>query len=232
MKLIVFSDIHGNSYALDAFTKKINDMAYDYLIFCGDIFGYYYNQKEVIERLSCLKNLIWLKGNHDEYFLKLYDKEVSSDSYIQNYGHSYENVHLRFTREEAAIIAAHDAQYVLQEEHCRIGIFHGAPDNKLEGRLYPNTSIRDEEEYKQYDIVILGHTHCRMVRTLGHTLIINSGSLGQPRDGSGYGFACVDTELRTVTFENVYFEQKLLYEQIDSYDKNLMKLKSVLERRK
>ena len=156
---------------------------------------------------------------------------LSSDYYIQNYGHSYENVNARFTRKEAEIISAHDAKYVLQTDHCKIGIFHGTPDDNLEGRLYPNTCIKNQEEYKKYDIVILGHTHCRMIRHLENTLIINSGSLGQPRDGNGYGFACIDTDSRIVEFENIFFDEKLLYNQIDQYDENLIKLKAVLERR-
>ena len=96
MKLVVFSDIHGNSYALDAFLKKIKTISYDYLVFCGDIFGYYYNQKEIIRKLSEMDGLIWLKGNHDAYFLEIYQRNVNAEYYIEQYGHSYDDIRKRY----------------------------------------------------------------------------------------------------------------------------------------
>ncbi len=231
MRLIVFSDIHGNSYTLDSFFEKIKEIDYDVLIFCGDIFGYYYNQKQIIEKLAARKDLVWLKGNHDQYFLDIYNGKVEREYYIQNYGHSYEGLRERYGERDVALIDSHPSEYVLMVGDCKVGIFHGTPENSLEGRLYPDKPILNHEKYEDYDIVILGHTHCRMLRTEGETLVVNSGSLGQPRDGSGYGFAMIDTELRTASFHNVEIDEKRLYSQIDMYDPDLSKLKEVLERR-
>ena len=179
MRLVIFSDLHGNSLALDAFLKKIEKLSYDRLIFCGDIFGYYYNQKTIIRTLSAINGLIWLKGNHDAYFQRIYEG-----------------------KEDA------------------------------EGKLYPDKPVQNPEEYQKYDIVILGHTHCRMERMEGSTWIVNSGSLGQPRDGNGYGFAVMDTALRQVEFQTVEIDQPRLYAQINQYDPHLTKLKEVLERKR
>ena len=54
MRLIIFSDLHGNSYALDAFLSQIKEEPYDYLVFCGDIFGYYYDQHEIMMIIFCV----------------------------------------------------------------------------------------------------------------------------------------------------------------------------------
>ncbi len=230
MRLLIFSDIHGNSDALDALFDKMQDLEFDKIIFCGDIFGYYYNQKKIIEKLLTLKNLVWVNGNHDEYFLKLYRGDIDAQYYIENYGHSYDHIHSVYDDDDANIIASHSSQAVLDVGKCKIGIFHGTPDNQLEGRLYPNTAINNHKIYQKFDIVILGHTHCRMVRLDGSTLIINPGSLGQPRDGSGYGYCILDTNYMSVIFGNVQFDQTRLYGQIDQYDPELKKLKYVLER--
>ena len=232
MKLVVFSDIHGNSFALDAFLTKLKSIEYDYLIFCGDIFGYYYNQSQIIEKLSEQRNLIWLKGNHDEYFVKLFYGKLEAAGYIENYGHSYEKLTERFTQKEVQLIESLASEYVLSIDNYKIGIFHGTPENPLEGRLYPDMHSVRESFYLPYDIVILGHTHCRMNRTIGTTAVLNPGSLGQPRDGSGFGFAVINTKSRTIDFQNVSFDQRLLYAQIDFYDSGLSKLKDVLERRR
>ncbi len=232
MKLVVFSDIHGNLPALDAFLEKIETLSYDALVFCGDIFGYYYHQKEIIERLSRLDGLIWLKGNHDEYFLRLYHGMSDEKQYIQKYGHSYANVRKRFHEEEARLIDRHKPEHQMECNGCRIGIFHGTPENSLEGRLYPDRFVSNPDDYRNYDLVILGHTHCRMLRKEQNTLIVNSGSLGQPRDGNGFGYAVVDTESLQAEFGEVTIDRKRLYREIDRYDPDLTKLKEVLERRK
>lgn len=232
MRLLVFSDLHGNSYALDAFLERIQNEEYDRKIFCGDIFGYYYNQHEIIKKLAQMDDLIWLKGNHDDYFLRLFCGIEEEEDYVEHYGHSYRDVRRRFTRRECDRIAACRSEYVIAGEDCQIGIFHGTPQDSLEGRLYPKDSITDPEEYRQYDIVILGHTHCRMERSVGDTLVVNSGSLGQPRDGNGFGYAVIDTVGKKVRFETIPLDTTELYRQIDRYDAGLLKLKGVLERRK
>lgn len=236
MKLVLFSDIHGNADALNVFLCQIQNLTYDHVIFCGDIFGYYYDQKKIIKMLSDMSGLIWLKGNHDVYFLKLCgldcEKRTEAEQYyIENYGHSYENLSLRYDKEEIELVASHASEFLLEEESNRIGIFHGTPENSLEGRLYPDQPILKADAYDPYDIVILGHTHCRMVRMEGHTLVINPGSLGQPRDGKGYSYALLDTNIKEVKFCTVTINEKKLYEKIDSYDPGLKKLKEVLERR-
>lgn len=232
MRLIIFSDLHGNSYALNAFLDQIKKESYDYLIFCGDIFGYYYNQQEIIEKLDQIDDLVWLKGNHDDYFLRLFYGEKEEKEYIRNYGHSYFDIKNRFTRLECEKIAKCKSECVIVARDRRIGIFHGTPQDSLEGRLYPKDPIINPEIFQQYDIVILGHTHCRMKRFVGDTLVVNSGSLGQPRDGNGFGYAVINTIENTVRFENIILDTTELYKQIDQYDPELIKLKSVLERRK
>lgn len=231
MKLIVFSDIHGNSYALNGFLEQIRGWEYDFLVFCGDIFGYYYNQKEILETLSSMDRLIWLRGNHDGYFLKLYGGREPEAPYIERYGHSYSKLAQRFSREEAKLVASRRASYEAEWNGQKVGIFHGTPRDHSEGRLYPDTPITDWEEYQKYGIVILGHTHCRMLRSVGKTLIVNPGSLGQPRDGKGYSFAVVDTDTKSVAFEAVQISCAPLYRQIEEFDPYLKKLKEVLERR-
>ena len=232
MRILVFSDVHGNIYALQEFMKQIELIEYDKIVFCGDIFGYYYNQREVFDILSGIDNLLWLKGNHDDYFVKVSRGEMSLEMCILQYGHSYEIALSKFSHEEVDYIDGLQSEYILDAEGAKLGIFHGTPYDSLNGRLYPDNHILETEKYMAYDIVVLGHTHCRMCRYEGDTLIVNSGSLGQPRDGSGFGYAVINTVTKSVDFFDVNFDKKKLYEQIDIYDSGLTKLKEVIERRK
>ncbi len=230
MILTVFSDIHGNIFALKKALHKMMDIAYDKIIFCGDIFGYYYNQQEVIAELSKIQNLIWLKGNHDAYAVDAYRGMIDEGALIRRYGHSYEGLTSKYSNEWIDFIDDRPECVQLTDGNRKTGIFHGTPEDPLEGRLYPDKQVMLPESYSAYDIVILGHTHCRMVRTEGETLIVNAGSLGQPRDGNGYGFAVVDTDSFQVTYHTIQIDTEKLYQQIDRYDPDLPKLKEVLMR--
>ena len=231
MRLLLFSDLHGNDQALYAFLEDIASLCYDKIIFCGDIFGYYYHQKEIIKHLNEINSLIWIKGNHDVYASKVFNKEIEEDTLITKYGHSYASLTERFNRCEIEAISKKPSYLTLYDEfNKKILICHGVPSSPLEGRLYPDNKILNQQDYINYDFVILGHTHCRMNRKICTTMIINSGSLGQPRDGNGFGYAILDTGKETVDFKNVKINLHKLYAEIDMYDPKLEKLKNVLER--
>lgn len=231
MKMIIFSDLHGNVHALRKLVEKEEFIRCEYKVFCGDIFGYYYDQNEIFRILKKIDNLIWIKGNHDEYIINIYQKKLEEEYYIENYGSSYSEVNDKYNVEDIDYLKTLNSMKELVADEKKIGIFHGTPDNILEGRLYPNTEILFPEEYKKYNIVILGHTHCRMLRRCGHTLVINPGSLGQPRDGNQFGYAILDIETEEVKFYDILIDCKDLYEEIKKRDPNLTKLRDVLERR-
>lgn len=57
MKLLIFSDIHGNNHAFDAFVKSLSTQNKQYeLLFLGDFIGYYYGANEIIS--YCRENNI------------------------------------------------------------------------------------------------------------------------------------------------------------------------------
>lgn len=233
MKLLIFSDVHGNRYAWDEFLREIRDIEYDYLIFCGDIFGYYYDQQYIFDYLCRLQHLIWLKGNHDEYFLQAYEGRIKEEELIEKYGHSYDNVRQKYSEEVYVKLRQLPEKVELVLGGYKVGIFHGTPENTLMGRLYPKDLIVHTEFYEKYDIIILGHTHFSMKRFLPGTnkLIINPGSLGQPRDGKGSRYALLNIEAGQVENHTIYYDNKELYKKIDQYDEDLKKLKDVLERK-
>ena len=95
MKICAFSDIHGN---IEAFDKMISNETgnVDAYIFAGDIWGYFYDQSEIIDRLSAITNLYAVKGNHDEYYL---GREITPEL-INKYGSSYSYRQFEFSDEK------------------------------------------------------------------------------------------------------------------------------------
>ena len=231
VKLLVFSDIHGNTLALESFLKELPSFLYDKIIFLGDIFGYYYDQERCFELLKTIPNLIWLKGNHDNYAVKAYYGEIESEVLIASYGHSYEGIKNRFTKNDIDFISDLPSSYVFENDGKKIALFHGRPKDSLEGRIYPGTLLT-ADEFGAYDTVFLGHTHCKMNRSIGKTEVLSPGSLGQPRDGKGYGFMVYEVQTRKCDFINIKIDNDCLRKEIDVRDSGMQKLYDVLRREK
>jgi len=232
MKIVFFSDIHGNLGAFRAFQNQLDAEKPDLTVFCGDVFGYYYHQNKILTALR-EGSFRCLLGNHDHYFLELLDGKRDCSSLCEKYGSSYQE-NLR-----SGIISADNISFLrslkpkmeLECGECKIGIFHGSPIDPLEGRIYPDTKIINEKIYTQYDIVVLGHTHHKMVRKIGKTLLFNPGSLGQQRDGRGCSSLTLDTDTGEVIFRTVEYPIETLLEEIHERDPDKKYLASVLTRK-
>jgi len=81
----------------------------------------------------------------------------------------------------------------VEYEGLRALLVHGAPDDPLEGYVYPDADLSDWDALP-YDAVFMGHTHRPFARRVGTVLVANVGSVGLPRDAGGLAsFAVLDT---------------------------------------
>lgn len=75
MKTFVLGDIHGAAKALDQCLNRSGfDMDKDMLIQLGDVVDRYDEVFECVEVLLLVKNLIAIKGNHDDWFYEFLTK--------------------------------------------------------------------------------------------------------------------------------------------------------------
>ena len=199
-------------------------------MFLGDVFGYYYGQEEILSALR-KSGYICLRGNHDEMFLELLNGKRNLDVLCMRYGSSYRR-NLRSISDENIEFLKHcPTQWQLERDGIRIGAFHGSPDAPMEGRVYPDTDIPCVEAYAKFDYVFLGHTHHNMVRTVGHTTVINPGSVGQQRDGKGSSFTVFDTADLTIRHQCFTYDLAPLVNEIEQKDPQNEKLLEVLFRK-
>lgn len=250
MKYAVFSDVHGNQYALRRMIQDTAQEAQGYF-YLGDTCGYYYGQRECMKLLRSLPNAILLKGNHDADYLSSRMDEKTKQELAAKYGSSYLE-----EQNEAYLqwLTGLKEQAEVEINGIKIGMFHGSVQNAQNGRCYPDTPI-DAGEYASYDIVFQGHTHYRMARMAGDTLhlfegissdrtyraprpcgltlVLNPGSLGQPRDGQGFSYCMFDFKRLEFEFRTVEFDKKELFREIEAHketEKNAAYLTSVLTR--
>jgi putative phosphoesterase len=213
MKLCVFSDIHGN---IDAFNKmiEIEKNNVDGYIFLGDIFGYFYNQSEIIDKLRSIKNIWAVRGNHDENYMQMMNEGKSiKKELIDKYGSSY-----------SILLNSKQKKYLEQLPNCLeveidgkiCGIYHGGILDYTNQRIYPDTKL--DLPIDKYDILLLGHTHYRLVRRYGESLVINPGSLGQPRDGKGFSYVILDLYNKSYEFKTVNVDIIKLINMMENLD--------------
>lgn len=70
MPTLILSDIHGNISALEAVLEHASKLSYERVIFLGDAVGYYPDGNAVIERLRSI-GARGVLGNHDAWLLTL-----------------------------------------------------------------------------------------------------------------------------------------------------------------
>ena len=218
MKILFFSDFHGNKYVLPGLVKLIDKIKPDQIVFCGDIFGYYYYYDEVIDFLK-LNNVLCIKGNHDQIAIDLFYGNLDEELIINKYGNVYRDLKNKLTKKNLDFIEGLKDHLVIKLDSISIGVFHGSPENALNGRVYPDTVISNTEIYNKFDLVILGHTHHKMVRKIGNSLVINPGSIGQQRDGKGCTALLFNSEFFDFQFIEIAYDKTHLINDIMMYDK-------------
>jgi len=221
MRYLVISDIHANIVAFDAVLAHAND-DFDEIWCLGDVVGYGPTPNECIERLNEYDHLC-IAGNHDWAAL---DK-LDVDEFNANAKFA-----VLWTREQLTSpnIDYLNALPLHQLQSKVFTMVHGSPRHPIwEYILYPNVA---HINFRHFDTpyCLVGHTHnpmvfleaesvdgvCEMVvpELEVHTqplttrrLIINPGSVGQPRDGdprAAYGLLDIDAmtfEIRRVPYD-------------------------------
>lgn len=227
MRLCVFSDVHGNGPAFRAAYPKILAEGADVNIFLGDLCGYYYDQMEIFSKLRKMPNLIAIMGNHDRMFLDILNGGTNLlEVYRQKYGRSMDHLLVQKHGELADWLSSLPKSYEAPGNIFRC--FHGSPENSLEGYIYPDSPLDFCRDLS--DVLFLGHTHYKMYRSVGDGLIINPGSLGQPRDGGWPSYAVINYPSEKVIFREVFYDKSELVRRIDKLDVNSQYLREVLFR--
>lgn len=163
MKLGIISDIHANEAALKTALDLIDKENVDELIVAGDAI-YEYKLSENIVRELRRREARFVLGNHEEGFLR-------SSRALAN----AENDAVKWLREQPRIVETTVSGRSLL-------IFHSTPWSPSGEYIMPSHRRFREFGELDHDIVIYGHTHWQVGAVVGKTLVVNGGSVGEPRD--------------------------------------------------
>lgn len=187
MKIAVFSDIHGNSVALEAVLKDIDSRNVD-LVFCGgDLVGYGAFPNEVICLLRKYK-ILTIMGNYDDGVG--FNKDDCGCAYTDPQMKELGQISLEWTKKRISFENRAFLRSLLERIQftaCgkKILIVHGSP-RRINEYLYadrPEESVLRLFDDENVDIIICGHTHLPYTRVMDGKCLINAGSVGKPKDG-------------------------------------------------
>jgi predicted phosphodiesterase len=203
MRIAVLSDIHGNLPALEAVLAALKP--YDAVWELGDIVGYGPQPDEVVARLAA-EGAIGVRGNHDSAALGLLDTDAFNDDARSAVEWTADRIQPR-TRDWLAALP-------LRVESAPFTLVHGSPRDPTWEYVYSTAVARANMALFETPYCLVGHTHVPLVfrqrsgkiesvgirdgmtMTLGtERLVINPGSVGQPRDGDPRASALlIDTD--------------------------------------
>jgi len=178
MKIAIISDIHANLAALRTFPE----LDIDELWCIGDLADYGPRPREVVQEIRGRANLI-VSGNHD-YAAGYGECPRCSASYRRLAAET-----LRYTREicpedELKFLRGLPKSQQKVVGTTRFYVVHATPSDPLFAYCPENsTNWTSEVEGIDADVLVVGHTHTPFIRRVANTIIVNPGSLGQPKTG-------------------------------------------------
>lgn len=198
MKIALFSDIHANLPALEAFFKDVEPRYPDSIYCLGDLVGYNIWPNEVVHEIR-KRNIPTISGNYDFGIGR-----TSSDcgcAYKTDHEKANGSISISFTnsimedKERAYLrtLPAHiKVEFQLNNDSVNLLLVHGSP-RKINEYLFEdreeNSMIRIMEK-AEADIMCFGHTHIPYQRIFNTGIdgqnhfrhAINIGSVGKPKD--------------------------------------------------
>ena len=192
----LISDVHANLPALEA---VLDDMPpVDALVHAGDVVGYGPWPNECVELLR-EHDAYSILGNHDEAVFggRVYE---SGNQYAKN----------TLTDQNRAWLEDLPISQTLFDGYLHVA--HGHPDDKLR---YTTPAEFAPDLLGAEEVLVLGHTHQQAQREFDTGIVVNPGSVGQPRDrDKRAAYAVLDTTTSSVSLERVTYDIDRVSEKI------------------
>ena len=225
MKIALFSDIHANLPALEAFFTDVDNRMPDAIYCLGDLVGYNIWPNEVINAIK-KRSIPTIAGNYDFGIGRMSNEcgcayKTDHDKANGNISISYTNEIMKpAERAYLRTLPAHiKVEYQLNEDKLNLLLVHGSP-RKINEYLFED---REEKSLLRIlhdadaDILCFGHTHKPYHRVLEETIgestryrhAINIGSVGKPKDGNpqgGYVMLHINDNSSTLNKDSIQVE--------------------------
>jgi predicted phosphodiesterase len=188
MKIALFSDIHANLPAFDAFLRDLDGRKADAVYCLGDLVGYNVWPNEIINEIR-KRGIATLVGNHDlkvKVLAQITNEELSETG--KDYAYRIiepENIAYLLT------LPSHiKLEFKLNGQNMNVLMAHGSPRSVDEYVLEDTDSeyVTELMNESGANILCVGHSHKPYHRIISEDKqVINLGSVGKPKDGNPQG---------------------------------------------
>jgi predicted phosphodiesterase len=235
MRYLILSDIHSNLEALEASIHRAQQAGYDLVFCCGDIVGYGPNPVEAIDEIRRL-NATTIRGNHDRVAAGLdeptqfnpharravyWTRSVLPDSY-RTYLASLPIGPLAVTDEAQLVHGAltHEDDYIFTEADADENFLLAEKPMTFFGHshfpvVFSSGGIGSSLQATSYEFDEFIAVRCEA----NSKLLVNPGSVGQPRDGDPRAsFAIWDAARGRIEFYRVEYDIQLTQAKMRAAD--------------
>lgn len=230
MKIGVFSDIHGNQYALEKVLQEAASNKVEKLLVLGDIVGYYYGPDKVMDMLSHWDYEL-IKGNHEKIMQQV-AADKGNPEIRKKYGSGHEIAIDKLTPEYYYILTSAPEMKKVNVEGVSILMCHGT-NWDADYYLYPDasTEVLIEADEPGVDFVLIGHSHYQFAHRNANSILINAGSVGQSRTKGGIAnWAIINTANKCFELKSTGYDTSLLLAEAAAIDPEVNYLQSILKR--
>jgi len=198
MKLGVISDIHGNLEALKAVIAMLKSKEVQIVINTGDNVGYSAHPEECLELIKSF-NVFSVQGNYDDAVA--FDRQECGCGKGDKLTRKLRHASLEWTTKNVRpewkkYLGTLPRRNEIVIRNRTVFAAHGSPST-INEFIYKDDikALKRVAGSVDAEIIILGHTHQPYVVNIDGKLMVNSGSVGKPEDGSPEAsFAVIDLE--------------------------------------
>lgn len=243
MRILVISDVHANLVALEEVLADAgrvpwgDGQGFDSVWSLGDIVGYGPRPNECISHLQQFDGHLRVAGNHDWAVLG----RIDIDEFNPEARKSVLWTRKQLDSASLAYLEQVPDYPIRPASGGEFTVTHASPRHPVWEYIYNTSIARENFEHFKSRFCLVGHTHVpRIYRSVldpetshatctayapvedkdiilggDHRLILNPGSVGQPRDKDARAaYALLDTERETIRFRRVRYDFEVTQSQM------------------
>jgi putative phosphoesterase len=190
MRILLLADIHANWPAL----KAIGDEPFDVCLVLGDLVDYGLEPAPCIDWVR-RRATHAVRGNHD-HGVAQFVKVQGRNGFKYLSGVTRALTQERLSGDDRRFLASLPVTRRVTLENIRFLLVHATPRDPLDEYVVDNAESWERRLHDvDAQVVCVGHTHVPYVLEVGDKLVINPGSVGQPRDGDPRAsYAIIDNQ--------------------------------------
>lgn len=192
MRILIYSDVHGNLPAFETMIS-LEDNVSRYICL-GDLVNYGPWSNECVELALSLPNSTIIKGNHEEDFIK--GAYSGSNNLVKMF---FEKSYQKFTK-------IHEVSQFLHMAKLDGFICTHTVNNM---NIYPDTDMHLNGDF------IIGHSHHQFCYSNNGFRLFNSGSVGQNRKYiNEINYLIYNTETKSISMKSALYDVDLVINQM------------------